>query len=152
LLLNWFFAANIVCAASGGQPYQSSSLVDAMIVKNLPLTTNASVNASDVSLLNGGNNVRDDAVSDSNFSIYNSKSTLFAIFSSTATRKEYISNSGSFSAVVEKDSDSVKYYCNDSGDVGLKIFGIKDLLSVQTLILVTLIGCVLWFMKFMSIF
>lgn len=76
-----------------------------------------------------------------------------------STREDFVRRSiemdkSSFVPVTNDDSSSVVYSCSqpDGKDVEIGLFGIKNLLSMETMLVIMTVGMVFWLLKFFGVF
>jgi hypothetical protein len=153
ILVNWFFAANVVC--SDGTAYESDfgSAWFAKTMVNDPVK-NSSVNSSGSGVVVLTNSQPASYVANNSGSYSSGVQNIFS--SASITRRQFItrsiaSDNASFVPLKGSSEEFVTYSC-DKDDVQVGLFGIKDLLSFETFVVVAVIAGILWALKFFGLF
>jgi hypothetical protein len=159
LLANWFLAFNVVCADK--IVYESDSFVDVWVAKSLdvgPANVIKNVNYSNSRFYNlGADKVATNLTKEEDLTKEEGSSNFLTIFvPKNGYRSAYINaRKGAFKEVTfsQKDSQNfVGYSCSKANDVEIRIFGLKDVLSAQTLLILIAVGLIFQLMAFLGIF
>jgi hypothetical protein len=142
-VVNWFLASGIVCA--GGTPYAAGSITSAWFAGSLPTNANVSVddvNVSSVTITeNDASKTYGSGDSDKNSGFFKELfSKSFSMSRETYVQQSIAADAESFKAVDNTDK-TVTYVCRDdsgaeTGNVRVGLFGLDNVFSVQTLMIV----------------